>query len=232
MLRKQSRVTKVIAKEIIISHRARMDIWTSSARTKIEGTAFKDSLIAFYGCAHPTDTDLVKCMVLDAFFPRHLVRASHIWKHCTEGEGLKEFGLEPRDLSNPRNGILMCNGIEQAFDVKKLCFLINRITSENLFVKVLDPALLDLALSPIVCEGSITKICDIDGNQLRCPLENLPFRRILDFHAKCSYEKAINKGWIEQDSSFEDFFDMSVGSSIPDLQVYQDISDSDLDCDV
>jgi hypothetical protein len=209
-----------------------MDKWTSSKRTRVEQNDFKESLISYYQCAHSTDSKVVKCMVLNSFFPRHLVKASHIWKYCTEGEGLKEFGLQPSDLNNPRNGILMCEAIEEAFDVKQLCFLIDRIHSDDLFIKVLDRNLLDTAQSPIVCQGSTMRLCDINGWKLQCPTEFLPFRRILDFHAKCSYEKAINKGWLASSSTFTDFFDMSVGSSIPDRDIYQDLqSDNDSDED-
>jgi len=228
--RKQRRITKIVAKEVVISHRARMDKWTSSKRTKQEQTEFKNNLISFYQRAHPSDPNQLKCMVVDAFFPRHLVRASHIWKFETEGEGLTEFGLHPSDLSNPRNGFLLCDEIEKAFDVKRVCFLIDRLRSNELFIKVLDRNLLDPATSPVVCQGATVRFCDIDGLQLQCPPGSLPFRRILDFHAKCSFEKAINKGWLAPSSSFTDFFDMSVGSSIPDYNIYQDLeSDGDSD---
>jgi hypothetical protein len=205
-----------------------MDIWSLSKRTREELKQFKNSLISFYQCAHPTDSSLVKCMVLNKFFPRTTVIASHIWKFCTEGEGLRELHLEPSDLNSPRNGLLICASIEQAFDEKRLCFLIDRIRSTDLYVKVLDRNLLDPSNSPIVCDGSTLTFLDIDGWMLQCPTNSIPFRRILDFHAKCSFEKAINKGWLEPNSSFVDFFDMSVGSSIPDLHIYQDLQ-SDVD---
>lgn len=232
--RKQRRIIKYVAKEVIISHRARMDKWTSSKRTKQEQTEFKNSLVSFYQRAHPSDPNQLKCMVVDAFFPRHLVRASHIWKFETEGDGLTEFGLYPSDLSNPRNGFLLCEDIEKAFDVKRVCFLVDRLRSDELYIKVLDRILLDPATSPVVCQGHTTvRFCDIDGMQLQYPPGFLPFRRILDFHAKCSFEKAINKGWLAPSSSFTDFFDMSVGSSIPDYNIYQDLeSDGDSDDEV
>ena len=205
-----------------------MDIWSLSKRTKDEQIQFKNSLISYYQCAHPTNDSLVKCMVLNEFFPRATVIASHIWKFCTEGEGLREFNLEPSDLSSPRNGLLMCESIERAFDEKRLCFLIDRIRSTDLYVKVLDRNLLDPSKSQIICDGTKLRFIDIDGRMLQCPSNSIPFRRILDFHAKCSFEKAINKGWLEPNSKFENFFDMSVGSSIPDLNMYQDLlSDAD-----
>ena len=227
-LGQQSKKLEFVVKEVVIQHRMRMDNWTESKRSKEEQETFKVDLLSFYQCHHPSDPKLVRCMVLGDFFPRHLVIASHIWKHCTHGEGLDEFGLREIDLNNPRNGIWMCKEIEQAFDTKRLCFLIDRINTANLVIKVLDPVLLSPATSPVVISGHSTlKFCDIEGHSLQHPAGNLPFRRILDFHAKRSYQKAINRGWIVASSTVDDFFDMSIGASIPDLNVYQTLFDDE-----
>jgi hypothetical protein len=223
---KQSRKLEFVTKEVVIQHRMRMDIWTESNRSKQEQQAFKESLIPFYVCQHHSNPHLLRCMVLNDFFPRHLVIGSHIWKSCTHGDGLEEFGLQVNDLINPRNGILMCKEIEQAFDTKKLCFLVDRINTNNLVLKVLDPVLLSPSTSPFVIEGnSQLRFCDIDGYSLHHPVNRIPFRRILDFHAKRSYQKAINRGWLAASSTFDDFFDMSIGASIPDLNIYDDVED-------
>lgn len=225
---KISKKLKFVVKEVVVQHRLRMDNWTESGRTKEEQEAFKESLIVFYQRQHPSDSKLLRCMVLDDFFPKQFVIASHIWKHCSRGEGLDEFGLREDDLSNPRNGMLMCREIEQAFDTKRLCFLVDRINSGNLVLKVLDPVLVSPFTSPlIIASHSTLKFCDIDGYTLRHPVGNLPFRRILDFHAKRSYQKAINRGWLAPNSTFDDFFDMSINASIPDLFVYQTLFDDD-----
>jgi hypothetical protein len=221
-LAKQGKKIDYVTKEVVIQHRLRMDIWTESKRSTVEQKAFKDSLIAFYQRHHPSDPSIVKCMVLDHFFPRHLVIGSHIWKYSSHGKGLEEFGLKEEDLNSPRNGMLMCETIERAFDAKRVCFLVDRINTGNLVLKVLDTALLDPATSPLVISGySALKFCDIDGYSLKHPEGSLPFRRILDFHAKLSYKTAISRGWLAENSTFDDFFDMSIGASIPDLYVYQ-----------
>ena len=222
-LMRQTKVLQFVSKEVIIQHRRRMDIWPSSKRTRIEQSDFKASLIQYYQCQHATDGGLVKCMILNEYFPKGLVIASHIWKYCTQGEGLEEFGLKESDINSPRNGILLCQEIEKAFDEKKLCFLIDRISSGNLQIKILDPA---LASELIISSHSSKTFADICGWHLQHPPENMPYRRILDFHAKCSYRKAISRGWLAPDSAFDDFFDMSIESSIPDLYVYQ-IEDDD-----
>jgi hypothetical protein len=76
--RKQRRASKIVVKEVVISHRARMDIWSSSKRTRQEQNDFKNKLISYYQRAHPTDLQLVKCMLLDDFFPRHGQSVSHL----------------------------------------------------------------------------------------------------------------------------------------------------------
>lgn len=216
----------------MIQHRLRMDVWTPSKRSQHEDAAFKNSLIDFYRRGHPTDQAVLKCMVLGDYFPKKNVIASHIWKRSTHGNGLEEFGLRLSDVHSPRNGMLLCQGIEQAFDSKKLCFLVDRIHSEDIVIKVLDPDLLfgDSAASPsatstlVIPEHSSLSFADINGRVLQHPSGSYPFRRILDFHAKLCYEGAIARGWLEASAIVADFFDMSIDSSIPDLQLYQDES--------
>lgn len=104
--------------EVVIQHRLRMYVWTPSERTREEQLEFKASLISFYECQHDSNPDLLKCMVSGDFFRRENVVASHVWKFCTHGAGLNEFGLEIEDISNPQNGILICKEIEIAFDTK------------------------------------------------------------------------------------------------------------------
>lgn len=222
-LDRQERVTSFVAKEVVIQHRMRMDKWTSSKRTKKESIAFKNSLIEFYQCKHQTDNSLIKCMILDQFFARDSVIAGHIWKHETAGEGLEEFGLQCKDLHNPRNGILMCSGFEKAFDVKQVCLLVDRIRSDNLVVKVLDPELLDVKDPTFVSPSTTVTFAAINGRSLAHPTDKVPFRRILDFHAKCSFRVAAAKGWIDSSDQVADFFDMSIGASVPDLNVYQEL---------
>lgn len=63
--------------------------------------------------------------MLNAYFSRDVVRASHIWKYCIQCVGLTEFGLHYSDLNSYRNGLLMYTSIEKAFDRKELCFVYN-----------------------------------------------------------------------------------------------------------
>lgn len=222
-LAKLAKITKFVAAEVVIQHRLRMDKWTSSKRTKKDSDTFKTTLMNYYCRAHPSDPQLLKCMILDTFFPRQQVIAGHIWKSETRGEGLEEFRLTVGDLENPRNGILMCEGFEKAFDVKRVCLLIDRIHSTNIVVKVLDPTLRAEFVSP----STTVTFDNIDGRSIVHPPDHLPFRRILDFHAKCSFRQAVAQRWIADSETFQDFFRMSIGASIPDLNPYQDFDEDE-----
>ena len=85
-------------------------------RTVIESTVFKDALAVFYGCARTTNTDL-KCMLTGNFYPRPEVRASQIIKRSTNGDTMHLYGLPP-NIDHVRNGLLLLEPIEQAFDRK------------------------------------------------------------------------------------------------------------------
>jgi hypothetical protein len=217
-LARLNKVVKFVATEVVTQHRLRMDKWTSSKRTKKDSEVFKNALTNYYLRAHPSDPQLLKCMILNDFFPRQNVIAGHIWKHETRGEGLEEFNLNVGDLENPRNGILMCDGFEKSFDVKHVCLLIDRLHSSNIVVKVLNPALMADFVSP----SNTVTFSSIDGQSIGHPVGLMPFRRILDFHAKCAFRFAAANGWIASTDTCADFFDMSVGGSIPDLFPYQD----------
>ncbi|PRP75398.1 hypothetical protein PROFUN_15712 [Planoprotostelium fungivorum] len=156
---------------------------------------FKNSLISYYDRKDPQSSD-IKCMVLDRFYPQDKVRGSHIWKYATYGEGLDEFGLKEDDVNKERNGLLLGEGIEQAFDSKQLCFLYDALNTKKFVVKVLDPDL--LRSSTPVSPSQTRTFSDINNLPLCLPADRSPFRRLLSWHAKCTYTTALKKKWIEQ----------------------------------
>ncbi|PRP74254.1 hypothetical protein PROFUN_12001 [Planoprotostelium fungivorum] len=179
---------------MVIQKRKRLDIWTPSKRTLVDSTEFKNSLISYYDRKDPRSSD-IKCMVLDRFYPRDKVRGSHIWKYATYGEGLDEFGLKEDDVNKERNGLLLGEGIELAFDSKQLCFLYDPINTKFI-VKVLDPGLLQS--STPVSPSQTRTFSDINNLPLCLPAGRSPFRRLLSWHAECTYTTALKKTWIDQ----------------------------------
>lgn len=69
-----------------------------------------------------------------------------------------------------------------------------------------------------VTPSTTLRFRDIDGWPLRCPPGYLPFRRLLSYHAKRSFENAVDFRWIEQKEfeEFQPFYELSVGASDPD----------------
>ncbi len=146
----------------------RLDPWTSAQRTLEEQAAFKERLLHHYDRGvpdNPPDKAWARCMVSGAELPRPLVKASHIWKRSTHGEGLDEFGLRATDVHSVRNGLLLASQLEAAFDVKRIAFRYNLLRDEFTLC-VLDPALLDGA----------RVVSDAEVRELRGypPLERVP----------------------------------------------------------
>ncbi|PRP73016.1 hypothetical protein PROFUN_17011, partial [Planoprotostelium fungivorum] len=212
--RKTERYLKLIATEMVIQKRKRLDIWTPSKRTLVDSTEFKNSLISYYDRKDPRSSD-IKCMVLDRFYPRDKVRGSHIWKYATYGEGLDEFGLKEDDVNKERNGLLLGEGIELAFDIKQLCFLYDPINTKFI-VKVLDPGLLQS--STPVSPSQTRTFSDINNLPLCLPAGRSPFRRLLSWHAECTYTTALKKTWIDQ-PAFDTFttYDSLSNGARPDF---------------
>ena len=195
----------------------KLDCWTEGKRTKFEQTAFKDSLVQHYQRGVPGNTSHLKCMLLDKPLPRDQVRAAHIWKFCTQGEGLGAFGLVKTDLSNPRNGMLLCVPIEEAFDIKRVCFIYDPM-QQALILHVLDPDLLNKRVDPTGTHPET--FADLHGKPLHFPAgaNNTfagPYRRILGFHARVSFERAVRAKWITE-AQYQQFQDYLTRSGGPD----------------
>jgi hypothetical protein len=195
-----------------------LDCWEgSSSRTKDEQIDFKNNLIIYYNCGG-INTEQIKCMILNKFFDRTLVRAAHIWKSATKGVGLPEFGLKESDINNERNGLLLYESIEKAFDHKQLCFIYNPF-SGYLHVKIL---CINLKNMFIIDDSQLRmnlnetrKFNDIDGYILILPKDIYPYRRLLNWHARCAYKTAKLNKWIDDNENFEDFFYLSDLVSLP-----------------
>jgi hypothetical protein len=59
------------------------------------------------------------------------------------------------------------------------------------------------------------KFNDIDGNILILPKDIYPYRRLLNWHARCAYKTAKLNKWIDDNENFEDFFYLSGLVSLP-----------------
>jgi hypothetical protein len=186
------------------------DIWTEGGRSTVEQSDFKAKLIKFYK-SKPWFSSKIRCMATGVLQNRELVIASHIWKQSKHGVGLPKFGLQRQDATSPRNGLLLLRDIELKFDVKEVCFVYDALRAIFL-IKVLNPALLILNIAH--SDGKTFK--SINGKALHLPKDAIPFRRLLSFHAKCSFLAAKEKGWIteEEYNLFEPYHDLSDSASV------------------
>lgn len=201
-----------IVKEVMHQKRKRLDVWTPSKRTLAEHQGFKETILDFY--QRRDGHDQVYCMVLNRSYPRNQVRATHIWKASTFGDGLTEFGLKKEDVSSPQNGLLLAEGIEQAFNNKEVCFVWNPL-QQHLQLLVLNPDLMNQCVFP----SRSKTFRDIHNSRLHHPPGKLPFRRLISWHASRSYQYARNRNWIDDEAfeQFNDFSDLSENASNPEF---------------
>lgn len=130
------------------------DNWRASQRTKTEQGDFKDALVNYYDRGDPQNPGNIFCMVLNWSYPPPSVKASHICKHADPSKMLL-YGLQPSDINSERNGLLLAESFESAFDVKRVCFVMNKFSPnehERLILHVLDTSLRDELVFPIDIE--------------------------------------------------------------------------------
>jgi predicted restriction endonuclease len=165
-------------------------------------------------------------MVLDKDMNAGELKAAHIWPHKTGGRDLDQFGLTPADVHKARNGLLLCNAIEEAFDRKRVCFQYNGLDKTFRFW-VLDPALLDETVGD---KEWATTFRDLHERQLLFPEDRPPFRRLLYWHAHCSMRWAKRNKWSTEGSEvLVDLQMLSPGARLPAIlrQLRQDDSVTD-----
>ncbi|CAF0909903.1 unnamed protein product [Rotaria sp. Silwood1] len=135
--------------------------------------------------------------------------AAHIWEAAKKGVGLTEFGLIESDINNERNGLLLHESIEKAFDHQQLCFIYNPF-SGYLHVKILCINLKNMLIiddpQMRINLNERRKFNDIDGNTLILAKDIYPYGRLLNRHARCAYKRGKLNKWIDDNEKFEGFF--------------------------
>ena len=187
-----------------------LDPWRDSNRSDVEQTDFKIELLSFYDCAAPDEAPkkhMARCMVSNRVFPQTVVIASHIWKYCTGGARLLDFGLLPSALQSVRNGLLMASEIEAAFDNKRVAFSYDLFKDEFTF-HVLDARLMKMPIIDTRTKKSshallgynkppvIPLFEELDNTPMNWAPKARPFRRLLAWHyALATMMAAQNARW-------------------------------------
>lgn len=132
-----------------------------------------------------------KCQLSLVWGGADVVTASHLLKHATKNH-LKE-PFEINNINDPRNVIMLCKGIEKAFEAGRIYFVQGN-SDRDFLLKVWDPSVVN---EPIHV-GATTTIGSLVGRSLLVPRNGEPpFKRVLSDHAQRSYKHALKKGWIE-----------------------------------
>ena len=207
----QLALLKLVAEEVNKTRKSRLNCWErESARTtgSQRSSNFRKKVINYYH-RESSSRKSVKCQILDKFVThtaaQDTIIAAHIWKASTRGKDLEEFGLREEDVNNPKNGLFLTKGIEDAFDNQRVCFLYNTL-NKQLFLWVADSRILSNTI-----EGSNPpkKFSDVHQKPLCCPDQSrLPFRRLLSWHARLTLE--LRKANVQL-PDFTSEFDLSPG---------------------
>lgn len=189
--------------------RRELNCWVTNYRTMQESTEFKRDVIHFYGMVVSAVGDHVvtaRCMVSGAVVPYGELRPAHLVKHSTP-HLMTLYGLSPLEIDNPRNGILMLDSIEKAFDHLDVCFLYNAMT-QDLTLKVMNPAFQSKRILPN-STVELRSFADVDGQVLQCGAGSLPYRRVLSVHTKFAFSRALSMGWIANSETLVTYFNVS-----------------------
>ena len=158
--------------------------------------AFKESLVAHFKSA--------ACRVTGEL-DRNFVVAAHIIPAKSPDAHFEEVGLTPADKNDPKNGLMLAKGIEQAFDTKRACFLPHPLYKGVLVFTVLDKV--GLATTPLFPRykrrgGKVIVASEMVGDFDNFPLNVEPgtvWTRSLSRHAFFAFRTAKKKGWIGAD---------------------------------
>jgi hypothetical protein len=195
--------------------RRAIDCWHTNNRTMVESAQFKHDVIYHYGKQETVDTTgrivTAKCMISDRVYIYGDLCPAHLVKHC-KPELMTFYGLEPTDIDNPRNGILLLKAIEVAFDHKDVCFLWNPFNL-GLYLRVLSPTLASERIHP-TSSSELRTFADINNAVLMHNVNKFPYRRILSMHAKLSFSRALRFGWLTDADELTTYFNLSE----PDLE--------------
>ena len=198
--------------------RRELNCWLTNYRTIHESTEFKLAVINYYGMTVSSVGDRImtaRCMVSGAVVQYGELRPAHLVKHSTP-QLMVLYGLSSLEIDNARNGILMLDSIEKAFDHLDVCLLYNSLT-HALTLKVMNPVLQTKRILPN-STVELRTFADVDGSALKVVTAgSMPYRRILSVHTKFAYSRALSMGWIANTETLSTYFNVSeVGLQEPE----------------
>lgn len=172
---------------------------------------FKKRLVTYYECQAPDNH--LQCMALARPYPSADICIFRLFTPGPDMPSLEFFGLQHVDRRDPRLGMLVVRGVQEALEKLELCLVANplKASQQQLTIKVLNPALLPQPISG--AQGQHFK--DIRGKALRLPVERAPFLRLLAHHARQAHDHAVARGWTTRQTvdGFADYFTWATTAS-------------------
>lgn len=133
---------------------------------------------------------MATCCVTGKKGDHNQVTAAHLLPRSAPPRFLEKLDMDlKRGFDSFRNVILLAKNIKEAFDAQCLCFVSEENTGE-FELKILDEKVGD---EPI-WNGSTIKIKTFSGKTMKYADKNRPYSRVLSYHERTSYIKAINEG--------------------------------------
>lgn len=127
--------------------------------------------------------------------PKNPVTVSHLLAHNAEAKERLSLGYNRGDIENIRNSILLCKGIEEAFDHKFISFVPTDKPFSNNRYKM--HVWVDAIRSEPIYEGAAETIGSYDGADLNLTVgahQHNPFKRALSYQAFRAF-KVWGKGF-------------------------------------
>jgi hypothetical protein len=182
---------------------------STSSQRDYHQSIFKSDLINEYKCLSPASPNHIKCMMTGYVLRKDKVIASHLIALAHESI-LRVLSYPPAFKWNPKNGLLLCQSIDKAFENMEITFLFNIQTSIITMQVLYD----DLLMKSVFTQDDFNFVQgyddmskkrkkkfrqimseltfgDLDGKQLILPPLVFPSRRILLWVAKSAYENAM-----------------------------------------
>jgi len=182
----------------IIEEKFSLDPWEKASNLSSKESAkknFRRKVIKYYKREFNSST---LCMLTNELCEDYNSKAAHIWPASkSTSSSLDRLGMHHADIASPRNGLLILRTIEQAFDLKRCCFIYDPFKKKLLF-HIVDPSLNN--------ENIFSNIPfkDYEGEPLHHPKNRIPFLRMLSIHAKACFETQMRLGNINK-KEFEEF---------------------------
>ncbi|PRP87489.1 hypothetical protein PROFUN_00700 [Planoprotostelium fungivorum] len=175
-----------------------LEPWTESVISSPEerDSQFRKKVIAHYRQGKFRGRKRLVCHLSGEKHDKSLISAAHILPLCRSSL-MPLYGLKEDTINSPRNNLLLCKPIEEAFDnrdcgVWDICFL--RDLHNNFHMKIVNNTLA-FANSPATPNNTPFK--KLAGCKLEIPKGREPYHRILAHHAWQAHWEGVRKKYLE-----------------------------------